>query len=102
MKAELDLAFLRRCKESDVYPKFIRWRNIKQMKRKKKQQRIHKLLLNDAINERNTNISHLRKTTDELKNAIFHKNDMDEGKTNRVFSEPSLHDIPKNYKDFWT
>ena len=72
-KAELDLAFLRRCKQSDVYPKFIRWRKIKQMKRKKKQQRIHKLLLNDAINERNANISHLRKTTDELKNAVFDK-----------------------------
>ena len=72
-KTELELAFLRRCKESDVYRKFIRWRNIKQMNRKKKQQRIHKPLLNDAINERNTNISHLRKTTDELKNAIFDK-----------------------------
>ena len=44
------------------------------MKQKKKQQRIHKLLLNDAINERNTNICQLRKTTDELKNAIFDKN----------------------------
>ena len=43
------------------------------MKRKKKQQRIHKLLLNDAINERNTNVSHLRKTTVELKNAILDK-----------------------------
>ena len=72
-KTELELAFLRRCKESDVCRKFIRWRNIKQMKRKKKQQRIHKPLLNYAINERNTNISHLRKTTDELKNAIFDK-----------------------------
>ena len=41
--------------------------------KRKKQQRIHKLLLNDAINERNTNISQLRKTTDELKNAIFDK-----------------------------
>ena len=43
------------------------------MKRKKRQKQIHKLLLNDAINERNTNISQLRKTTDELKNAIFDK-----------------------------
>ena len=72
-KAELDLAFLRRCKESDVYPKFIRWRNIKRMKRKTRQHRIHKLLLDDAISERNANMSLQRKTTDELKNAIFDK-----------------------------
>lgn len=70
-KAELDLGFLRKCKGSEVYPKFVRSERIKQLRRKKKQHRFHKLLLNDAINERNTDILRLRKTTCEQKAAIL-------------------------------
>ena len=70
-KAELDLGFLRKCKESEVYPKFVRWRNINQLRRKKKQHRFHKLLLNEAINEKNANISNLQKVNSQLKAEIF-------------------------------
>ena len=70
-KAELDLDFLRKCKKSDVYPKFVRWKNINQLRKKIKQRSFHKLLLNDAINERNTNIQRLRKVTSELKATIL-------------------------------
>ena len=70
-KAELDLGFLRKCKESEVYPKFVQWRNINQLRRKKKQHRFHKLLLNEAINKKNANISNLRKVNSQLKAEIF-------------------------------
>ena len=70
-KAELDLAFLRDCKMAEVYPKFIRWKNINQAKKKKRRQKFHKLLLNEGINEKNTDINYLRNKTAQLKTAIF-------------------------------
>ena len=72
-KAELDRAFLRDCKKAEVYPKFVRWKNINQMKRNRRRQTFHKLLLNEAIKEKNTDISNLRQTTAQLKTAIFEK-----------------------------
>ena len=47
-KAKLDLKFLLDCKANDVYPKFVRWRNITRMKKKSQKRYLH-LLLNDAI-----------------------------------------------------
>ena len=70
-KAELDLTFLRDCKKAEVYPKFVRWKNINQVKKKNRRQKFHKLLLNEAINEKNTDINNLRHKTAQLKTAIF-------------------------------
>ena len=72
-KAELDLAFLRDCKKAEVYPKFVRWKNITQMKLKKRRQKFHKLFLNEAINEKNADIAKLRQTTTLKKDAILNK-----------------------------
>ena len=45
-KAQLDLKFLLDCKKNEVYPKFVRWKNITRMKRKKAQARSLHVLLN--------------------------------------------------------
>ena len=41
------------------------------MKKKKRRQKFHKLLLNEGINEKNTDINYLRDKTAQLKTAIF-------------------------------
>ena len=71
-KAELDLKFSPKCKELQVYPKFVRWKSINK-KKKRTQKRYHHLLLQDAITEKKTNISFLKSKTNNLKTEICSK-----------------------------
>ena len=32
IKAKLDIEFLKKCKSADVYPKFVRWKHVKNKK----------------------------------------------------------------------
>ena len=32
VKAKLDIEFLKKCKSADVYPKFVRWKHVKNKK----------------------------------------------------------------------
>ena len=52
-KAELDLNYLLKCKNFQVYHKFVKWKNIKKMKTRT-QNWYHRLLLNNAINATTT------------------------------------------------
>ena len=68
-KAELDLSYLYKCKELNVYPKFVKWKNIARMK-KKAQDRYHRLLLNDTIKEKRSNTSNLSNKSSELRKEL--------------------------------
>ena len=50
-KSKLDIAFLKKCKSADVYPKFIRWKNVKN-KTKKEKNKFYRATLNNAIKAR--------------------------------------------------
>ena len=69
-KAQLDLNFLLNCKKHQVYPKFVRWKNISRLKKKKAQSRFLHLLLNDAVEEKRSDIKRLSTKTLELKQEL--------------------------------
>ena len=58
------------CKKLNVYPKFIKWKNIDTLP-KKKQNRYHRLLLTDAIKDKNSRIVNLSKQCSVLRNELF-------------------------------
>lgn len=66
VKAQLDLKFLYDCKENQVFPKFVRWKNLNRMK-KRNQRRYYNLLLTDAIKEKNSHVGSLKTQCDYLK-----------------------------------
>lgn len=68
-KSQLDLDFLNECKKNQVYPNFVRRKNITRFK-KKTQNRYHNLLLNDAIKEKLSNLQNLKTTTSELRQLL--------------------------------
>ena len=59
IKAELDLKFLHQCKDHNVYPKFVRWKNLK-TKDTREKIRYYRRLLNDSITEKNKHLKTLR------------------------------------------
>ena len=65
-KAQLDLKFLYDCKENQVFPKFVQWKNLNRMK-KRNQRRYYNLFLTDAIKEKNSHVGNLKKQCDDLK-----------------------------------
>ena len=69
-KAKLDHSFLLQCKKLHVYPKFIKWMNIDMLPRKK-QNRYHRLLLTDAIKDKNLRIVNLSKQCSLLRTELF-------------------------------
>ena len=66
IKTKLDIEFLKKCKWSDVYPKFFRCKNVKQ-KPVGERSKLYNTNLNNAIRERNNNIRMLSLKLDELK-----------------------------------
>ena len=59
IKAELDLKFLHQCKDRNVYPKFVRWKNLK-TKDTREKIRYYRRLLNDSITEKSKHLKTLR------------------------------------------
>ena len=68
-KAKLDLQFLLDCKKEEVYPNFVRWKNITRMKRKT-QKRYLQSLLKDATTEKKSTIRNLSTLTHDLKQQL--------------------------------
>ena len=71
-KAELDLRFLYDCKDNNVYPNFVKWRNVKHLRPKSREQ-WYKRNLNDLITEKRNSITDLKSTSankdDTLRNT---------------------------------
>ena len=62
----LDIKFLKKCKSSKIYPKFVRWKNVKNKKLKDKNRQYHANLVN-AIKDRNNDLRSLTKKHNEMK-----------------------------------
>ena len=58
MKAKHDVHFIHECKSHNVYPKFVRWRNIKN-KTPKERNNYYNKNLNSAINKKDKNLKTL-------------------------------------------
>ena len=64
-KAEHDIKFLNACKENDVYPKFVKWKNIKNLSyREKKSYYIR--LLNEALQRRHNDLRYLKQKYESI------------------------------------
>ena len=59
VKAKLDTEFLKKCKSTDVYTKFVRWKNVKN-KAEKERNKFYKANLNDAIRARHNDFLKLQ------------------------------------------
>ena len=68
VKAKLDIEVLKKCKSMDVYPKFARWKNVKN-KVKKKRSIFYKTNLNDVIRARHNDFRKLQQHVD-LQNQL--------------------------------
>ena len=65
-KRKLDINFLNRCKDTNVFPKFVRWRSVKHKPLHIKSN-LYRKNLNNAINERNNEIRKLSAERDTNK-----------------------------------
>ena len=66
IKAKLDTKFLKKCKSSTIYPKFVRWKNVKNKQLKDKNRQYHVNLVN-PLQDRNNDLRSLTKKHDEMK-----------------------------------
>ena len=69
-KAEHDVKFLHKCKEHGVYPKFVRWKNIKSKSQRDKN-RYYSRILNEALDKRHKELKSLRKEHESLKENLL-------------------------------
>ena len=69
VKAKLDIEFLKKCKSTDVYRTFIRWKNAKS-KTKKERNKFYKANLNDAIKAKNNDFRKLQQQHVDSQNQL--------------------------------
>ena len=58
-KAEHDIKFLNACKENHVYPKFVKWKNIKNLSYHEKKS-YYSRLLNEALQTRHNDLRYFK------------------------------------------
>ena len=68
-KTELDIAFLIKCREHNITPKFVRWKNLKS-KRHYLRSAYHRKILKETIQEQHISLRNLKKTLQEHKSLI--------------------------------
>ena len=78
-KAEKDVKFLTDCKSSNVYLKFVRWKNIKS-KSPCERIKYYSCLLNEALDKRHKELKTLRTKHDEIKTTLLNKATFIKGK----------------------
>ena len=69
VKAKLDIEFLKKCKWTNVYPKFARWKNVKN-KAKKERNTFYKANLNDVIRVRHHDFRKLQQQHVDSQNQL--------------------------------
>ena len=65
MKAKHDMHFLHECKSHNAYPKFVRWKNIKN-KTPKERNNYYNKNLNSAVNKRRQELKLLTENIDQF------------------------------------
>ena len=78
-KAEKDVKFLTDCKSSNVYPKFVRWKNIKTISPRERI-KYYSRLLNEALDKLHKELKTLRTKHDEIKTTLLNKATFIKGK----------------------
>ncbi|XP_066924963.1 uncharacterized protein [Clytia hemisphaerica] len=71
-KAGHDIKFLNNCKQNNVYPKFVRWKNIKTKHPREREKYYHRLL-NESLDKRHSELKVLRKQHNDSKNTLMSK-----------------------------
>ena len=71
-KAELDLNFLYKYKEYNVYPNFVKWKHITKQ-RKKTRYLLYRILLNDTLQEKKSNLAKLSTSVREIRGQLTSK-----------------------------
>ena len=66
MKPRHDVNFLQNCKTNNVFPKFVKWKNIK-YKALRERNKYYARNLNDALDKRRKELKHLETERDKLK-----------------------------------
>ena len=66
MKARHDVNFLQNCKTNNVFPKFVKWKNIK-YKALRERNKYYARNLNDALDKRRKELKHFETERDKLK-----------------------------------
>ena len=66
MKARHDVNFLQNCKANNVFPKFVKWKNIN-YKALRERNKYYVRNLNDALYKRRKELKHLETERDKLK-----------------------------------
>ena len=66
MKARHDVNFLQNCKTNNVFPKFVKWKNIT-YKALREHNKYYARNLNDALDKRRKELKHLETERDKLK-----------------------------------
>ena len=69
VKAKLDIGFLKKCKWTDVYPKFVRWKHVKN-KTKNERNKLYKAKVNDGIKARHNDFRKLQQQHVDSQNQL--------------------------------
>ena len=68
-KAELDLKFLLQCRDNNITPKFVHWKNLKS-KRRKLRNSYHRKILKEAIQDKRFSLKDMKTQLHEQENLI--------------------------------
>ena len=68
-KTELDIAFLTKCRDQNITPKFVRWKNLKS-KRHNLRSAYHRKILRETIQYQHKSLRDLKKALQEHKLSI--------------------------------
>ena len=68
-KARLDILFLVKCRDNNITPKFVRWKNLKS-KRMKLRHSYHRKILKDTIKDQRQSLKQLKSQLDEQERII--------------------------------
>ncbi|XP_066930298.1 uncharacterized protein [Clytia hemisphaerica] len=71
-KAEHDIRFLDNCKQNNVYPKFVRWKNLK-TKHPRDREKYYRRLLNESLDKRHSELKILRTKYKNCKTDLMNK-----------------------------
>ena len=69
-KTELDIDFLVKCRDHNITPKFVRWKNLKSKRHKKLRSAYHRRILKETIQEQHNTLRQFKETLHDHKASI--------------------------------
>ena len=71
-KSQLDLDFLKNCRDNNVIPKFVRWKNLKS-KRHYLRSSYHRKILKETIQDQSKSLSSLKKSLSDQETLLSNR-----------------------------